>query len=223
MNISFLKTSSLCLLLIVFSSGCGNKNKKNIREKKGETTMVNNKKNIKIILGSTREQSMSKKIGLALKNLVDKKGTINAEIIDLGDYSLPFLYEQTAPARRTEITDTAIQRWSDTIIHTDGFILVVPEYNSGYPGVLKNALDLLYKEWNNKPVMLVGHSGGPSGGKNALKQLKEVVLALQMTPIDQELLIPTSWKALSADGLLAEPEQEVVFDKALDELITILK
>ena len=211
----------IVLFLSSIGIGCGNKNINNGKEEMTEKTSESLKK-IKIILGSTREQSMSKKFGLAFKKIADKKTSISTEIIDLTDYALPFLYEQIAPMQRTEIKDIKIQKWSDTISDADAFIVIVPEYNSGYPGVLKNALDLLYKEWNNKPVILVGHSGGPSGGKNALNQLEQVLRTLKMNPINPKVLIPTSWKALNPNGSLVEKEQENSFDTALDEMINIL-
>ncbi len=208
----------IAFFLSIVSSGCGSKDMNNRKEQR-EKESIMPAKHIKIILGTTREQSMSSKIGLAFKKIADIKSTISTEIIDLANYALPFLYEATAPAKRTVITDPAIQRWSDAILAADGFIFIVPEYNGGYPGALKNALDLLYTEWSNKPALFVGHSGGPSGGKNALNQLEAVILSLKMIPISPKVLIPSSWKALNPDGTLAEKEQELIFDKAFDGLI----
>ncbi len=218
MNAYRIKKIFITFFLSIVSSGCGSKDihtKKEPLKKESAMTV----KHIKIILGTTREQSMSAKIGLAVKKIADKNMSITTEIINLTDYALPFLYEATAPAKRTVITDPAILKWSELISAADGFIFIVPEYNAGYPGALKNALDLLYKEWNNKPALFVGHSGGPSGGQNALKQLEEVVLELNMIPIAPKVLIPTSWKALNPDSSLVEKEQELIFDKALDVLV----
>ena len=213
-----IKKNFIVFLLSIVSSGCGSKDMHNHKEQiQKESIMA--VKHIKIILGTTREQSMSAKIGLALKKIADTNRSVTTEIINLTDYALPFLYEATAPAKRTVITDPAIQKWSELVSAADGFIFIVPEYNAGYPGALKNALDLLYKEWNNKPALFVGHSGGPSGGQNALKQLEEVVLELNMIAIAPKVLIPTSWKALNPDGTLVEKEQELTFDKALDVLV----
>jgi NAD(P)H-dependent FMN reductase len=137
------------------------------------------KKNIKIILGSTREGRSSEKIGKALLQMVSKRTDIDIQLLDLKDYGLPFLNDSVAPMmRKGEITDLVLKKWSDSVSAADAFIIVVPEYNAGYPGVLKNALDLLYKEWNNKPVAFVGYSGGPSGGANVIFQLKQVVKEL---------------------------------------------
>ncbi|HEV2917028.1 MAG TPA: NADPH-dependent FMN reductase [Candidatus Babeliales bacterium] len=174
---------------------------------------------IAIILGSTRDGRISEKIGVALKYILDKRSDIKPEIIDLKDYNLPFLYDQTPPASQTVITDPIIQKWSEKIRNTDGFIIIVPEYNAGYPGVLKNALDLLYKEWNNKPVGLVGHSGGPSGGISAITQMQTVLHAFKMIPASSSITIPTSWKAFDEKGGLIDQTIEPKLMAIINELL----
>ena len=214
--------TKICFLSCFTASiiGCNNKIPQEVVQYiPKELTSAPHKKNIKIILGSTRQGNMSKKIGFVLKHIADKRDDLSTEIIDLSDYNLPFLYEPEAPAHRTVFTDPIIKKWSKCIGSSDGFILIVPEYNGGYPGVLKNALDLLYKEWNNKPVIFVGHSGGSSGGSHAIDQLRHVALAFKMIPIASTVLIPASWKALDLQGDLRDKNHADTFNKALDEVI----
>ena len=116
-----IKKNFIVFLLTIVSSGCGSKDIHTKKESlKKESAMT--AKHIKIILGTTREQSMSAKIGLVVKKIADTNSSITTEIINLTDYALPFLYEATAPARRTVITDPAIQKWSELISAADGFI-----------------------------------------------------------------------------------------------------
>jgi NAD(P)H-dependent FMN reductase len=95
---------------------------------------------------------------------------------------------------------------------------VVPEYNSGYPGVFKNALDLLYKEWNNKPVGFIGYSGGASGGTSAIAQLRDVARAFQMIPVSSAINIPSAWKALDLHGNLVDTTIEQKLNTLIDQL-----
>lgn len=174
---------------------------------------------IQIVLGSTRKGRSSDKIGNLLKQMADKRGDISTQIVDLRDFTLPFLNDEEAPSRRKQITDPLVKKWSDKIKEADSFIIIVPEYNAGYPGVLKNALDSLYVEWNNKPVAFVGYSGGPSGGKSVINQLREVTVELEMIPVSLEIKIPTFWKAFDQQGNLVDKTIEARLNSIIDQLI----
>lgn len=204
-----------CLLSLFLFSGCSHAD---IPKENKSSTIV-----LKIILGSTRQGRLSEKLGAAFKAIADKHTNLRVEIIDLQEYNLPFFNDETAPIMRTEIKDPVIQKWSDAIKEADAFIILVPEYNSGYPGVLKNALDSLYKEWNNKPVGFVGYSGGPAGGRSALTQLQQVTSALKMVPLATAITIPASYTLLSAQGVTLPPALEEQFSRMLDEITAFFK
>ena len=104
------------------------------------------------------------------------------------------------------------------------FIIIAPVYNAGYPAPLKNALDSLYKEWNNKPVGVIGYSGGPSGGEIMIKQLLSVFEELQMIPVATSIKIPYSWKAFNDQGDLVNLSAiEKDLNKMVDELVIAFK
>lgn len=206
--------SFACMLVIAFimcGAGCVSK----------KADAAAHQLSVKIILGSTRQGRMSPKIAHALKQIADKRTDIKTEIIDLNDYNLPFFNEATPPASRKTITDPIIQRWSDVIQEADAFIIVSPEYNSGYPGVLKNALDWLYKEWNNKPVGFVGYAGGSAGATTSLAQLHQVAHGLEMKTIATDINIPSSWKALDETGDFVNKDIGNLFNTMLDQLIRV--
>jgi NAD(P)H-dependent FMN reductase len=208
-------TVALCsALALLCVSGCNSQVKNN-----ESAQAVSKKMNLFIILGSTRQGRMSDKIANALNGLLHKRTDINTQLIDLRDYQLPFLDDAAAPSRRKTITDPVVQKWSDTIKQADGFIIVTPEYNAGYPGVLKNALDLLYVEWNNKPVGLVSYSGGPSGGSFVVSSLRPVMDELKMILVDSVISIPTAWKALDAQGNLLDATIEGTLNTMVDHII----
>ncbi len=219
----FHRTSIFVLITnLLMLSGCNNKQSETDQPNNNEKAVMK-KPTIHIILGSTRQGRTSDKIGTAIKNMADKRTDIITEIIDLKDYNLPFFNDEVAPASRETIGDPLIKKWSDTIKRADAFIIVTPEYNSGYPGVLKNALDSLYKEWNNKPVTFVGYSGGPSGGSSAIAQLQQVARALKMTPVSATITIPSAWKAFDQKGNLTAKNIEQELNTSIDQLINAKK
>jgi NAD(P)H-dependent FMN reductase len=175
-------------------------------------------KKVQIIVGSTRQGRSSEKIAKNLELIAKKKG-ITVEIVDLRDYQLPFLNDEVVPAQRKEITDVAVKKWSDKIQEGTAFIIVCPEYNGGYPGVLKNALDSLYTEWNNKPVGLVVYSGGPSGGASVLAQLSQIADAFKMNVVANSVKIPSSWKAFDSNDAFVDVTIAHQCELMLDQLI----
>ncbi|TSA45006.1 NAD(P)H-dependent oxidoreductase [bacterium] len=139
---------------------------------------------IQIILGSTRRGREGEKVAKWILNRSENRQDLVAELLDLRDWPLPFFDEPMSPSvlKGNYSNDTAT-RWAAKVKEADAYIIVTPEYNHGYPGVLKNALDYAYSEWNTKPVAFVGYSGGPLGGARAVEQLRQVVLELQMVPL----------------------------------------
>src|SRR5271170_4332972 len=163
-NIIYL--GSICVIILFFN-GCQGKIDKENKEKPPME--------IQIIVGSVRDTNTGENIAQNIKNIADKNGNITTEIIKIKDYNLPLYADKVAPASQVKaITDPILKKWSDIIKKAHAYIIIVPEYNAGYPGALKNALDSLYVEWKNKPVAFVGYSGGPSGGAAAISQLKQV-------------------------------------------------
>ena len=100
--------------------------------------------------------------------------------------------------------DERERAWVRLIERLDGFIVVTPEYNHGYPAALKNALDYAYAGWNRKPVAFVSY-GGAAGGVRAVQQLRQVVVELQMAPIRAEVNIPFAMKAFNERGEPSDP------------------
>ena len=203
----------LCASLLV--GGCS------LAKKQDPVTLPAGKK-IGILLGSTRQESTTAKLGLCVQKLVKKELGVDAQILDLTEHALPLLYESQAPAKRTLFPDAAIKNWSETIQNLDAFIMIVPEYNSGYPGVFKNSLDLLYKEWSNKPVLLITHSGGPSGGAGMAESLQPIFKAFAMKPVAQTVTLPLSWKLLTAEGTFADTQSEEKIISGLHSLSTLI-
>jgi NAD(P)H-dependent FMN reductase len=144
---------------------------------------------IHVIIGSTRQKRFSEKPARWICEEAKKKEELDVELVDLREYPLPFFDEPISPIRmKGEYSNEVANRWARKVAEADGYIIVSPEYNHGYPAVLKNALDTLYPEWNNKPVGFVSY--GNAGGARAVEQLRQVAIELQMAPIKQAIHIP---------------------------------
>lgn len=131
--------------------------------------------------------------------------------MDLRDYPLPFFNDATSPSQRGgKYPESAIQKWADKIAAADAFIIVSPEYNHGYPGVLKNALDSICPEWANKPVGFLSY--GSAGGARSIEQLRQVVIELGMLPIKNSINLPGEvYMAVMKEKAPADPK---LFDPA---------
>lgn len=132
------------------------------------------KLNIGIILGSTREGRVSPQVGSWVKELADKRGDANYTIIDIADYKLPLLGEAGSDT-------SGVGAWSQAIAAQDGFVFIVQEYNHSITGALKNALDYLREEWNNKSAGIVSY--GSVGGARAAEHLRGILGELSVADV----------------------------------------
>lgn len=154
-------------------------------------------KKIGIIIGSTRPGRRSPLIAeWFAKNL--PQADLTYDIIDLADFDLPFLDESEMPQTGTYQHETT-KRWSEKIAAYAGFIFIVPQYNWGYPAVLKNALDYLYREWQGKPACLVTFGG--HGGSQAQITLRLVMQGLKMPVLSVAPMITLAPSASPAEAL----------------------
>src|SRR3990167_11212542 len=158
---------------------------------------------VKVILGSTREGRFSDKPGTWILGGLQGKQDIAAEILDLRDYPMPLFNEVETPSYKTKpYTDPAVVKWTAKVAEADAFIIIAPEYNHGYPGVLKNALDYAYQEWNNNPVAFVSYGGAL--GARSVEQLREVAVELQMAPIRNAIHMPYDVIVAAGKGVSEE-------------------
>ncbi len=157
-------------------------------------------KNIYVILGSTRNGRNGEKVLSWVKAQLanQKHAGVKFEFVDLKDWPIPFV-EYHMPPLMGEYPEGIVTKWAKFIEKADGFLIVTPEYNHGYPAVLKNALDVISKEWNDKPVSFVSY-GAMAGGARAVEQLRQVVSILRMQALPDEVNIPAVWAAFDEAG-----------------------
>jgi len=171
---------------------------------------------IGIILGSTRPGRNGEQVAKWVYDIASRRTDAEFELVDLRDYPLPHLDEPLPPSMG-QYQNEHTKAWADKIASFDGFVFVTPEYNHGTSGVLKNAIDYLYAEWNNKAVGFVSY--GAVGGARAAEHLRLVAGELQMADVRQQVAL----------SLLTEFENFSVFkpgdfnvaalDKTLDQVV----
>ncbi|GGD52921.1 NADPH-dependent FMN reductase [Paenibacillus nasutitermitis] len=129
---------------------------------------------IGIILGSTRQGRVSPQVGEWVKRMAEKRNDAHYEVIDIAEYKLPF-------AGEARPDDAGVKSWSEKIDEMDGYVFIVAEYNHSLTGVLKNALDSAYKEWNNKAAGIVSY--GSTGGARAAEHLRGILGELSVADV----------------------------------------
>jgi NAD(P)H-dependent FMN reductase len=146
---------------------------------------------ISVIVGSTRQSRFSEKPAQWIFQQL-KKRDVDARLLDLHDFSMPFFDQAVPPAMpgRQPYENEVVRKWAAAIGASDGFIFIAPEYNFGPPAVLKNAIDWVYPEWNRKAAAFV--SFGSVGGARSVQQLRETAIALQLAPISSSVHIPVA-------------------------------
>lgn len=155
-----------------------------------DTMRSDTRVNVAVIVGSTRPNRFAEAPARWIIERLQEHPGVEARLLDLRDHRLPYYEETVIPAARgdDQFEHEAVRRWSEAIDGSDAFVIVSPEYNHGYPGVLKNAIDYLYREWNRKPVAFVGYGG--VGGARVIQQLRQVAVELQMVPVRTAVHLP---------------------------------
>ena len=141
---------------------------------------------IAIIIGSTRPGRVGEQVGRWVYDLAKQRKDAEFELVDLEDFNLPLLDEPIPPSQG-KYSKEHTKRWAAKVESFDGYIFVTPEYNHGIPGALKNALDFLYAEWNNKAAGFVGY--GSAGGTRAVESLRLVMAELQIADVRAQVAL----------------------------------
>ena len=139
---------------------------------------------IAIILGSTRPGRNGKAVADWVLAQAQSRTSADYELIDLLDYPLPHL-DEALPPSIGQYAGEHTKAWAEKIAAYDGFVFVTPEYNHSTSGVLKNAIDYLYAEWNNKAAGFVSY--GSLGGARAIEHLRGISAELQLADVRQQL------------------------------------
>ncbi|WP_155338626.1 NADPH-dependent FMN reductase [Acrocarpospora corrugata] len=180
---------------------------------------------IGIILGSTRPGRNGEAVARWVLDIAKQRSDAEFELVDLLDFKLPHLDEINSPIMG-QYTQPHTLEWARKIASFDGFIMVTPEYNHSTSGALKNAIDFLYAEWNNKAVGFVSY--GALGGARAVEHLRLIAGELQMADVRAQVALSVftdfeNYKVFKPNDFHAETlhtvlDQVIAWSKALAPL-----
>ncbi len=139
---------------------------------------------IAIIIGSTRPNRNGEAVAKWAYQIAKKRSNVEFELVDLLEFNLPLL-DEPAPASSRKYSKAHTIKWSEKIESFDGFIFVTPEYNHSTSGALKNAIDFLYKEWNNKAAGFIAY--GSMMGARAVEHLRLIMAELQVATVRSQV------------------------------------
>jgi NAD(P)H-dependent FMN reductase len=141
---------------------------------------------IGIILGSTRPGRNGEAVARWVYENAAQRSDAEFELVDLLDYKLPHL-DEVMPPSMGQYSQPHTQAWAAKVASFDGFVFVTPEYNHSTSGALKNAIDFLYGEWNNKACGFVSY--GSAGGTRAVEHLRLIAAELQMADVRAQVAL----------------------------------
>jgi NAD(P)H-dependent FMN reductase len=171
---------------------------------------------IGVILGSTRPGRRGEAVAHWVMDIATKRKDAEFDLIDLADYPLPHLDEPLPPSMG-QYQNAHTQDWAAKIDQYDGFVIVTPEYNHSTSGVLKNAIDYLCAEWNNKAVGFVSY--GAVGGARAAEHLRLISGELQMADVRTQVALSMFTDFVNFTDLVPGDYQVQALDRLIDEVI----
>lgn len=170
---------------------------------------------IPVVLGTAREGRASEKVAQAIVKEVEKLPEVETELVDIKNHPYTITTPPWGPGGANE-KETA---WKRTADRADGFMLVVPEYNRGYPGELKLFLDSLHDSYDKKPALVCGVSAGIFGGRALVEHMRPVLAELKMVPVRGGVFIGNAKKLFDEQGELTDPKFTERLTGKLEELV----
>ncbi len=171
---------------------------------------------IAIVLGSTRPGRNGEAVANWVLDIAKKRKDAEFELVDIQDYDLPLLDEPVPPSMG-QYTQPHTKKWAAKIASFDGFVFVTPEYNHSTSGALKNAIDFLYAEWNNKAAGFVSY--GSAMGVRAVEHLRLIMAELMIADVRAQVMLSlfTDFENFATFKPAAMKEKDVVV--MLDQVV----
>jgi NAD(P)H-dependent FMN reductase len=169
-----------------------------------------------IIIGSTRPGRNAEAVARWVHGIAKKRTDAEFELVDIKDFNLPLLDEPIPPSMG-QYSQPHTKAWAAKIAAFDAYVFVTPEYNHGISGALKNAIDFLYAEWNNKAAGFVSY--GSAGGVRAVEQLRLVMAELQIADVRAQVMLSLFTDFENFTVFKPAPYQEEAVNAMLDQVI----
>jgi len=169
-----------------------------------------------IIIGSTRPGRKAEAVAQWVWEVAKKRSDAEFELVDIQQFNLPLL-DEAMPPSMGQYSQPHTKAWAAKIASFDGYVFVTPEYNHGPSGALKNAIDYLYREWNNKAAGFVGY--GSAGGTRAVEQLRLVMGELQVADVRAQVMLSLFTDFENFTTFKPAPMHEKSVNNMLDQVI----
>jgi NAD(P)H-dependent FMN reductase len=147
---------------------------------------------------------------------VQKRTDAEFELVDIKDFNLPLLDEPMPPIIG-QYSEPHTKTWAAKIGSFDGYVFVTPEYNHGVPGALKNAIDFLFREWNDKAAGFVSYGG--AGGARAVEQLRLVLAEVQIATLRNQVLLSMFTDFENYSVFKPSPRHQASVNEMFDQVI----
>jgi NAD(P)H-dependent FMN reductase len=141
---------------------------------------------VAIVTGSTRPGRQNEAVSRWVYQVATERQDADFELVDIADYNLPLL-DEPAPPSLGQYQQEHTKRWAQKIGSFDAYVFVTPEYNHSTSGALKNAIDFLYREWNNKAAAFVSYGG--YGGVRAVEHLRLIMAELMVATVRAQVVL----------------------------------
>ena len=152
---------------------------------------------ISIISSSVRIGRNSHRVALYFRNYIEENNLATVEILDLNEYQFP-LFEERLKYQKSPAEN--VLAFAQKVKSSDGIIIVTPEYNGGYPASLKNVIDLLYDEWQRKPVAISTVSDGPFGGSQVITSIQFTLWKIRALTVTAMFPVPKANESFDETG-----------------------
>ncbi len=179
-----------------------------------------------IIFGSSRQGRKGGVVADWVNRIVGQDDRFQIDYVDIRELNLPFFDEPVDPFGMKDsgqdYTHPEGRAWADRVAKADTFIMITPEYNHSFPAVLKNAIDWVGYEWDNKPVGFISY-GGDAGGSRSVEHLRQIVAELGMPQVPASLHFGNFEKAFDESGNPLEERFAKKLEKILSQLAHLRK
>jgi NAD(P)H-dependent FMN reductase len=171
---------------------------------------------VAIIIGSTRPGRKAEDVARWVHGIAARRGDASFEIVDIAAFDLPLL-DEAYPPSMGQYAQPHTHAWAEKIAAFDAFVFVTPEYNHSTSGALKNAIDYLFREWNDKAAGFVGY--GSTGGTRAVEHLRGIMGEIKIADVRAQVALSLFTDFENFTTFKPQPSQEAAVEAMLNDLI----
>ncbi|MDB5584180.1 MAG: reductase [Bradyrhizobium sp.] len=172
--------------------------------------------NVAIIIGSTRPGRKAEDVARWVHGIAEQRADASFEVVDIAKFNLPLL-DEAYPPSMGQYAQPHTQTWAAKIAGFDAFVFVTPEYNHSTSGALKNAIDYLFREWNDKAAGFVSY--GSTGGTRAVEHLRQIMGEIKVADVRAQVALSLFTDFENFAVFKPIPSQEAAVDAMLNDLV----